>query len=520
MKNLNTKTLLVLFLFALKTNAQTIIKYQKILQISASQIRNDSVAYDLNNSADVLTFIREKILKDNDLKKDINTLSLFINDSLKKTAIIFLRHSFDDKALTTNLSPHEYKSLKDEIDKSLIDKSPNSLSQQGINLFSKIKIIELLKQDILYKSSLSAEDYKKIVDVLSDNQIKKGLSAKDSNGIQNILRNTEVKKLFTDLLDAEELKLKKSNDSISNYLQASNATFIENKTVIKTILHKKSEIFSDYLLETKQIMIIILGGAGDLQKGQISIKNNKSFFTQSMENLISISTDVFKGVGVSSLPCKIIILEPSKIKPPSEIFIKDSSIKEDISFTVHERNVASFQIGVVNNKFQLNNFSISGGNLLVKPDSSQKANWKSNLYALIEIHIPRDIDNFTPIYKIIFKGVDSNRTFGRWLYDVTLSRIGIYGGFKLSDDPLSKIHAGFNYAISKELYANFGWTWTNDVVPQVTKIGDITSLGDALKYAKRKYSSGQFSWGLSFAPSVLIETLGLKKDTKKETPPK
>lgn len=42
-------------------------------------------------------------------------------------------------------------------------------------------------------------------------------------------------------------------------------------------------------------------------------------------------------------------------------------------------------------------------------------------------------------------------------------------------------------------------------------IVEITSLNDALSYAKRKYSPAQFSWGLSFSPSSIVTLLGLNK---------
>ena len=129
------------------------------------------------------------------------------------------------------------------------------------------------------------------------------------------------------------------------------------------------------------------------------------------------------------------------------------------------------------------------------------------------MHAPRDIDNFRPIWKVLFQKNPNKhaRNAGLWLYNSTLGRMGLYGGLKISKDPLSDVHAGFNYALTKEVSVNLGWTWTNELQPQITEIGNITSLKDALKYAKRKYGTGQFSWGLSFAPSSVIQMLGLGK---------
>ena len=164
-----------------------------------------------------------------------------------------------------------------------------------------------------------------------------------------------------------------------------------------------------------------------MQKAEIDIKNSKNTLAQSLSDLIALFKTVAGGAS-PSIPCRLAIINANAIKPPSNIIVKNSALKDSISFIIHERNTASFQVGLSNNKFQLNNFAITNGNLVVKADTAQQKNWKSNLYATFELHIPRDIDNFTPIYKTIFKGTDSGRTFGRWLYDVTLSRIGIYGG--------------------------------------------------------------------------------------------
>ncbi len=207
-------------------------------------------------------------------------------------------------------------------------------------------------------------------------------------------------------------------------------------------------------------------------------------------------------------------VDKTKLKAPCEI-IDSVKSKELIKTLIHDKNIVTLQIGVENTNYSLKNFSISSGNLVVTPDSSQKKSWKSNLFVVAEFHLPRDVDNFQPLWKALFgkntyEGKDKNGFYHSRLYNVTLDRIGVYGGFKVSQDPLSNLFAGFNYAISKEVYFTLGWTWTNEITPQVTSIGNITSLSDAEKYAKRKYSTGQFSWGLSFVPSAIISALGLK----------
>lgn len=153
--------------------------------------------------------------------------------------------------------------------------------------------------------------------------------------------------------------------------------------------------------------------------------------------------------------------------------------------------------------------------MVVKPDDEQKKDWKSNAYALFEFHYPRDIDNFRPFWKSLFSnGDDSPRKFGGGLKENFVDRMGVYGGLKVGEDPLSNLYSGVNYGITRELGVNFGWVWANTYDTQITNIGNITSLPDALKYAKRSYGKPTFSIGISFAPAVFASMLGIK--TKSE----
>jgi hypothetical protein len=296
--------------------------------------------------------------------------------------------------------------------------------------------------------------------------------------------------------------------------------------------NKVTNKWSNYLLDTKKVYVFYLDLEDkwyDVKEKQnkdkklsncnIEIKLKSSFFKQSFKDLVTLSKEVGALSGSDAkisekFKCKLTMIElsPKKIKAPCDIVIKNKSFKEDFKVEIHEKNYASFQVGLANNKFRVNNFSIAGNNLTVKPDATQKEEWKSNLNALIELHPGRDIDNFRPIWKTILKKDEDldKRKAGRWFSDNIFNRIGIYGGVKISKDPLASLHAGFNFAITKELYINLGWSWNNEVVPQVTEVGNITSLSDALKYAKRSYSSPEFSWGLSFSPSSVISMLGLK----------
>jgi hypothetical protein len=318
-----------------------------------------------------------------------------------------------------------------------------------------------------------------------------------------------------------------------------NVLEIDFTTVNSFIYHKeRKSIFkpsnissSNYLLNTKKVVFIFI----DLEDNYYSatntsndkklnntltkIKYETSFFEKSFKDLknaiptLGTMGDSKINDKTFSLKITIVDMSTSRIKPPCNIILSNKSFSEDLSFKIHENNIGSFQIGIVNNKFSANNFQIKNDSLFVTGDTTEKADWKSNLYAIIEIHPQgRDIDNFRPLWKVLFANNpnENKRGFGLWLYYMTIDRIGVYGGFKLAKDPLADLHAGLNYSITKEFAINVGYTWSNQIIPQTTAIGDVSSLDDAKEFATRKYSKPVFSWGLSLSPSSIVELFGSK----------
>lgn len=294
---------------------------------------------------------------------------------------------------------------------------------------------------------------------------------------------------------------------------------------ITKVYHKKNKgaDLGSYLLATKKVYFVFIDignsyyetnkdkSDSKLSASVIKINYKKSYSRQSLDAGAKV-WGLMGGANGTDLNLTLVEMEPGRIKDPCDILVTNKSFKADLTFTVHEKNVTSFQVGLVNNKYTVSDVSITGGNLVVKPSTDQSKTWKSNAYALFEIHLPRDIDNSRPLWTTLFHKSDDDkkRTAGGWFIDNFASRIGIYGGVKMSKDPLAGLFAGFNYALTKELAINLGWAWTNEYQNQVTAVGDISSLDDALKYAKRKYSSGKFSVGLSFSPTVVLDTWGLK----------
>jgi hypothetical protein len=421
--------------------------------------------------------------------------------------------------------------------------SINSFAQESQNNYVKqiVSGVTSKKVDVILPR-IQKQDRAEIVKFLTE--LISNPSSEFANGASQGLTDF-CKEIYTDAsnnifkrIDSEEnigivFLYRNINDVSSNGMK------IDFGSLNSIYLHKDRTTgkWTNYLLETKKVYVFMLDLEDDwyqlfesknidskLSNSSIDIKYKTSFFKQSFEDLSS-AYKLINGMGAPpaaqnkgsnyGFRLTMIEIDPKRVKAPCDIVVKNKSFKEDFKIAVHERNFVSFQVGLANNKFSANNFSIANNNLVVKPNDTQKEEWKSNLTALIAFHpFGRDIDNFNPIWKSLFARnsdiEEKNKRAAKWFYNNLFSRIGIYGGVKISKDPLSGLSAGFNYALTKEFSVNLGWTWTNEVIPQVTEIGNITSLPDALKYARRDYSKPKFSWGLTFAPSSVISMLGLK----------
>jgi hypothetical protein len=373
----------------------------------------------------------------------------------------------------------------------------NSLSKKDTDIIKAFKLTDT--NDIKFQSPAMYRYFNKMKEYLEDKP--------KNSAVIFVYRNMSI----------DNSKYKADFKS-SNYIIYHNGTKIDNK-------------MAEYLLNTKDIYVIMVdlndkyyednhNDSFQLTNSILKITYDTSYFLKSLEGIIKIYGALGHQGGEKEIKdaeqindqLKIVLIKMrhKKVKAPCAIAITNKYFKKDMNFTVHEKNWASFQAGLVNNQFSESNFSISNGNLVVTPDSTQKKTWKSNFYALIEVHIPRDVDNFRPVWKAFFSKDPYSRGPLHWVYGWTLERIGIYGGVKISGDPLSNLYGGFNYAITKDIYINYGWVWNNEVTPQVKTIGNITSASDVLSYMKRSYSSPTQSVGLSFAPSAVIKMMGIK----------
>ncbi len=187
---------------------------------------------------------------------------------------------------------------------------------------------------------------------------------------------------------------------VSNFRTDSVITPTQSYTLCKTNDGK----YSNYLLGNTKIYLFEIYSdtavmdPNSLSGSSIQVTNNTSVTSQSFKDLLQVFSS--KGKSKELLYILVKEIDQKKISPPTTI--TDSCLLpkvKKISFKLHEKNFITFQVGVMATNYNLNDFSISSGNLVVTPDSTQKKSWKSNMFAVVEFHLPRDIDNFGPIWK-------------------------------------------------------------------------------------------------------------------------
>lgn len=450
---------------------QNVIKKQTSLIIPFTSFSIDAATkYDLNDKGGALAFVKNVILKDAKIQAD-NDFSQFQNDGLENSAMIFLRHGFDANAYKPSMSDADIESLKK--------------SNDGNR--TQVKNINEMLLSLQYDDSISLDYYKSMVKVLNDHGNESAsFLGKD---VEQKHKKPQIKNILTQSLTDIKKQLQDDIDKNKKTIEENSGGIIETDEIVKMVLHKENDESSDYLLGTKKILVIILGGDKDLQQVEIEIKHNKNALSQSWSDLLDLGKKIITGGGIQTLKCKVMLINSDEIKPPSDLLIKHSSFKEDIKFVIHEKAWAQFHAGVSFNQVDKKYLTINNNQLSVNLDSAGKAQWKTNVVALFDFYpFGRDLDRFESIWK---KSVPLQQ------------RLGLFGGIRISKDPLEGFYYGVSLALIKNMTINIGGTSMLEETKQTIDISNIASLDDAKQLLNRKYSKPKFFIGISFAPSDL-----------------
>lgn len=270
------------------------------------------------------------------------------------------------------------------------------------------------------------------------------------------------------------------------------------KEMMSVILHKENDKWSKYLLKTKKIIVIFIGGSETLQDANVEIEKQKSSFYNSFQDLMTLTDQVLSLAG-EPIPVRFIELDEKKIISPCKVQISHPGVSNSLSIDIHEKSHFALQAGIGASNIDRKTLSIDKQQLVVTLDTNQKKEWSSKLVGLLVWYpFGQDVDRLEPIWK--------RTKEHKFLYDAIGQRIGLFTGLQISKDPISGLYGGFNFAISKDFYLNCGVNYVSQLAPAITNIGNITNLDEAKTYGKREYR-GQLFIGVSFSPSEMLKII-------------
>ncbi|HEY8935409.1 MAG TPA: hypothetical protein VIM65_09320, partial [Cyclobacteriaceae bacterium] len=330
----------------------------------------------------------------------------------------------------------------------------------------------------------------------------------------NIQNKADVRSQLISITEESVKALTETRDRQQTDYDSKKQAIVENAEVITTILHaeetpakgdgsESETVFSDYLLKTRKILVIILGGDKDIANASVEIENKVSEFETSWNDLKALAQQMAIPLsGSTTLKCKVFEIDEARIKPPSTIIIKHESFKEDRKIEIHETGHFVFRAGLSASYIKEGDYKIEDKNLVITLDDNAKKLWKDNLMAFAEFSFTaRDYDRFSSIFK-------NTHNTSPW------ERLGVFAACKISTRPWETLATGFSFSLSKDISLNAGLSIVYMDKEQTLKIGDITSLDQAKKLADKEYSNPRLFLAISFAPRMVTEVLGLSKKAK------
>jgi len=331
--------------------------------------------------------------------------------------------------------------------------------------------------------------------------------------VSKVKSYTEILTLIkseNELISNTIIKRDNAELSYNSYLQQ----FVEKATMQSFFLNVESGKWSNYSLNKKKILFVIVGGKKDFSTYKIKITKDKSYLMTGLTDL----KDLAKSVGAiafdaqndcdnpksdlrdSKIQISLLLLDEDQIQSPSQVNLNDNKDSTKYTFKIHEKSYWGIKVGVSFSNLDRKNFSLNSQNqVTVKLDTAQQKEWKSNLAAMIEFYpFGRDYDRLQPIWSS-----KQQTNFG--------DRIGIVAGMKIAKDPLQDIYTGFSIALSEDYSISFGLQFHSQTKDQLNlPVGINTSLDYLKNNLSREYKTIGFL-NLSLNPAAVSKILGFKK---------
>jgi hypothetical protein len=310
----------------------------------------------------------------------------------------------------------------------------------------------------------------------------------------------------TDLITTLEQQKAQAQKSYMENL----AQIVEKEEFDSYFLYKENGEWSNYSLEKKEILFVILGGAKDIATYKVKIINNKNYLQTGIIGLkeLAASLNIYKdspGCLPASnintdIPVTFLLLNKPEIKSPSTIKLNDKKDSTKYSFNIHEKTYWGIKVGLSFSDLNRKNFTLNAKNeVTVKLDTAQQKSLKTKLAAMIEFYpFGRDYDRLQPIW------AGKQKTgFG--------DRIGLVAGLKIATDPLQDIYMGASFALSEDYSISFGAQFHSEPKDQKNLPVGLNTTPEYLKDNLAREYKTVFFVNLSLNPSAVSKLLGFNK---------
>ncbi|HYD92301.1 MAG TPA: hypothetical protein VEA37_12540, partial [Flavobacterium sp.] len=303
-------------------------------------------------------------------------------------ALIFIRHGFDLDKLFSN----KHESIAKEYDEvcakyndaigdlNTFRKDYDTLTanyranQQKISsLESEIGELQEKSQTKTIKNQIASKQKEKTAVVLANAALIPRL-----NQLRSLIEShsKDAQTFFAEMKTLQK-----------NYDEAKKFIIEDTGQVHQDILAMENYEWSDYLLNKRNIMLVVVGGSNTFKNYEVQITNRKKKYQEELTDLMQIVQ--YSGIPVPpsfdekllegcepaagepvKVPVTFVLIKRSRVDPPSSIeLVQNKTVKHNLA-SIHEKSFVGIKVGVSLLSVDQKQFLIGANNKLnIEPDS-------------------------------------------------------------------------------------------------------------------------------------------------------
>jgi hypothetical protein len=239
-----------------------------------------------------------------------------------------------------------------------------------------------------------------------------------------------------------------------------------------------------------------------------SIIERYTLMIDSLTNLLHPQIDCILAnkYEIPILKATLLHISPKELYLPGELTITPLG-KTGTTFNLHARQWVGVQVGMLGSPLALRNYTLQNDTLNVSIPF-EKTKWDVLPFMFVQIYPGRDIDRLSPIR--LHRVFDKKK----WLLksgNFVRNRFSIYGGIRISKQPIQTFSFGFSFALGPNVNIQAGWIWnrTLDVVNDYY-LGHLQDEKRLDEFAKTSYVQ-TFGFGISVSPGIYKDWFGSNK---------